>query len=886
MSTEVQPVEERLIEDEMKEAYLTYAMSVIVARALPDVRDGLKPVQRRVLVAMNELNLGPRSKTRKCGKIVGDVAGNYHPHGETAIYDTLVRMGQPFTLRSPLVDGQGNFGSLDGDPPAAMRYTEARLSAIGAEMLADLNQETVDFVSNYDNTRLEPCVLPARIPNLLANGASGIAVGMSTSIPPHNLRELCNALIALLENPDMTIRQIMDIMPGPDFPDGGIICGQQGIYEGYTTGRGGLVLRARTEFEEGRGGRRSIVITEPPYHMNRDALVAKIAEAVQAERVQDVQDIRNESDKSGTRIVIDLKREADEQVVLNQLFQSTPMQTTISIILIAIVNGRPETLNIKRAMQLYLDHREEVIRRRTEYLLRHAEDRAHVLEGLRIAIINIDEVVEIIRGSSEVAQARQRLMERFGLTERQVDAIISMQLRSLVGLERIKIEREYEGLQEKIKDYRDILARRERIVEMIRQDLEEIRDRYGDARRTEISSEVQILEREDLIAEEDVIVTVSAKGYVKRTKPDAFRAQGRGGKGVIGADLQDEDYVAQVFAASTHDYLMLFTNYGLVYWLKVYMIPEMSRTARGRALVNLIELQEGERITGLIPVSEFEEDYYLLMATAGGTVKKTPLDAFGKSRQGGIIALNLAEGDRLIGVRKTDGRQEVILGTAGGRAIRFHESDVRPMGRTAAGVRGIRLKGKDRVVDMGIVREGATLLTVCENGYGKRTEFCEFTPHRRGGQGVIAIRTTRRNGQVIAMREVTEQEELLLVTERGMTVRIPVASVSLIGRSTQGVKLITCEKGDRVSGVTPILVEENGEEEAPAAPPPPEPAEPVSEEPAAEPPAAAEPEPTDVVEEEPAAEVEAPEEEAAEEEAPAEEPPDDELAYPEDNPDE
>jgi len=886
MSTEVQPVEERLIEDEMKEAYLTYAMSVIVARALPDVRDGLKPVQRRVLVAMNELNLGPRSKTRKCGKIVGDVAGNYHPHGETAIYDTLVRMGQPFTLRSPLVDGQGNFGSLDGDPPAAMRYTEARLSAIGAEMLADLNQETVDFVSNYDNTRLEPCVLPARIPNLLANGASGIAVGMSTSIPPHNLRELCDALIALLENPDMTIRQIMDIMPGPDFPDGGIICGQQGIYEGYTTGRGGLVLRARTEFEEGRGGRRSIVITEPPYHMNRDALVAKIAEAVQAERVQDVQDIRNESDKSGTRIVIDLKREADEQVVLNQLFQSTPMQTTISIILIAIVNGRPETLNIKRAMQLYLDHREEVIRRRTEYLLRHAEDRAHVLEGLRIAIINIDEVVEIIRGSSEVAQARQRLMERFGLTERQVDAIISMQLRSLVGLERIKIEREYEGLQEKIKDYRDILARRERIVEMIRQDLEEIRDRYGDARRTEISSEVQILEREDLIAEEDVIVTVSAKGYVKRTKPDAFRAQGRGGKGVIGADLQDEDYVAQVFAASTHDYLMLFTNYGLVYWLKVYMIPEMSRTARGRALVNLIELQEGERITGLIPVSEFEEDYYLLMATAGGTVKKTPLDAFGKSRQGGIIALNLAEGDRLIGVRKTDGRQEVILGTAGGRAIRFHESDVRPMGRTAAGVRGIRLKGKDRVVDMGIVREGATLLTVCENGYGKRTEFCEFTPHRRGGQGVIAIRTTRRNGQVIAMREVTEQEELLLVTERGMTVRIPVASVSLIGRSTQGVKLITCEKGDRVSGVTPILVEENGEEEAPAAPPPPEPAEPVSEEPAAEPPAAAEPEPTDVVEEEPAAEAEAPEEEAAEEEAPADEAPDDELAYPEDNPDE
>lgn len=807
---------ERLIEEEMKEAYLTYAMSVIVARALPDVRDGLKPVQRRILVAMNELNLGPRSKTRKCGKIVGDVSGNYHPHGELAIYDTLVRMGQPFTTRYPLVDGQGNFGSLDGDPPAASRYTEARLSAVGAELLRDLNQDTVDFVSNYDNTREEPSVLPARIPNLLANGATGIAVGMSTSIPPHNLCELCDALIALMDKPDMTVREVMEIMPGPDFPDGGVICGREGVYEGYSTGRGTLTLRASTHFEEGRGGRRSIVVDEPPYHSNRDSLVEKIADVVQAGRIQDVQDIRNESDREGTRLVIDLKREADEQVVLNQLWQHTPLQCTISIILIAIVNGRPETLSITRMLQLYLDHREEVIRRRTAYLLGKAEDRAHVLEGLRIAIINIDEVIQIIRGSDEVQQARDRLSERFGLTDRQVDAIISMQLRSLVGLERIKIEQEYEELQGQIADYRDILANRERVLGMIREDLLEVKERYGDERRTRFGGPVEILDREDLIPEEDVVVTITAGGYVKRTPPDVFRAQGRGGKGVIGADLKEEDYVRDVFTASTHDYLMLFTNHGLVYWLKVYLIPEMRRTARGRALVNLIELEEGERITGVIPVKEFDKDYYLLMATAGGTVKKTQLDAFGKRGSGGIIAINLSEGDELIGVRKTAGEDEVTLGTARGKAIRFHESDVRPMGRTAGGVRGIKLKKGDRVVGMAIVREGASLLTVCENGYGKRTAFEEYTTQRRGGQGLIDIKTTRRNGPVIAVLEVAEEDELILVTEHGMTVRIAAGSISSIGRNTQGVKLVATESGDRLSAVTRIVPEaagEQGEEE-------------------------------------------------------------------------
>jgi DNA gyrase subunit A len=814
MPQEADTVEELLIEEEMKDAYLTFAMSVIISRALPDARDGLKPVQRRILVSMNELNLGPRSKTRKCGKIVGDVHGNYHPHGEQAIYDTLVRLAQPFTMRYPLVDSQGNFGSLDGDPPAAQRYTEARLSSIGMEALQDLNLDTVDFVDNYDNTRQEPAVLPGRFPCLLANGAAGIAVGMSTSIPPHNLTELCDALASVLDDPSITIRQIMDIMPGPDLPTGGIICGQQGIYEGYATGRGTTVLRARTRFEEGRGGRRRIVVTEVPYRMDRDSIVRKIADAVQAGRVQDVSDVRNESDKSGTRIVIELRREADQEVVLNQLFRRTPLHTTLSIILIAVVDGRPETLDIKRALQLYLDHRREVIKRRTAHLLERAEDRAHVLEGLKVAILNIDDVIKVIRSSNEVAEARSRLMEAYELTERQVDAIIGMQLRSLVGLERIKVEKEHEEVLGKIADYRGILADPARVSAIIRQDLEEMKRRYGDERRTEISGEVEILEREDLIPEEDVVVTVSYRGYVKRTSPDAFREQGRGGKGVIGADLQEDDFISDIFASSTHDYVMFFTDLGLVYWLKVFMIPEMGRTAKGRALVNLLDLHEEERITGMVPVSEFDEDYYLLMATAGGKVKKTALDAFGKRGSGGIIAMDLAEGDRLIGVRRTTGEQQIILGTRGGQAIRFDEGDVRPMGRTAAGVRGIKLRGKDEVVDMALVCEGSDLLTVCENGYGKRTAFEDYPLQGRGGLGVVDIKTTRRNGKVVAMREVAPEEQLLLISEQGMIVRIPADSVSLIGRNTQGVRLITVQKGDKVGGVLAVTPEDDEDVDA------------------------------------------------------------------------
>ncbi len=809
-------IDELLIEDEMREAYLTFAMSVIVSRALPDVRDGLKPVQRRILVAMNELNLGPRSKTRKCGKIVGDVHGNYHPHGETAIYDTLVRMAQPFSIRYPLIDSQGNFGSLDGDPPAAQRYTEARLSPVGMEMLRDLERDTVDLMDNYDGTRQEPVVLPSRFPNLLTNGSTGIAVGMSTSIPPHNLREVCDAAVAVLDDPEITVRELMKIMPGPDFPTGGTLCGQQGIYEGYVTGRGKTTLRARTEFEEVRSGCQAIVVTEPPYQANRDRLVERIAHAVQADHVQDVRDIRNESDSEGTRIVIELKRDADRDVVLNQLFQHTPLQGTVSIILIAIVDGRPETLSIKRMLELFLAHRVEVIRRRTAYLLKQAEDRAHVVQGLKIALIHIDEVIQIIRTSEEVAEARRRLTNKFDLTERQVDAIIGMRLRSLVGLERLKIEQEYEDLQTRIADYRDILARRDRVEAIIREDLAEIRDRYGDERRTTVSEEeVQILDRADLIPEHDVLVTISHRGYAKRLPPEAFRSQGRGGKGVIGADLREEDFVTDIFTSSSHDYIMFFTSLGLVHWLKVFLIPEMSRTARGRALVNLLDLQDEETITGMVPVAEFEQDSFLLMATEGGKVKKTRLDAFGKRGSGGIIAINLAEGDRLIGVRKTSGDDQVMLGTRGGRAIRFHEEDVRPMGRTAAGVRGIRLRGKDKVVDPALVREQAALLTVCQNGYGKRTEFAEYSLQKRGGLGLLDIKTTRRNGPVVAMREVTEDQELILVTQQGMTVRIPVDSISCIGRNTQGVRLINTSEGDRVSGVVTLEPEE-GEEDSEA----------------------------------------------------------------------
>jgi len=803
-----------LIEDEMRRAYLTFAMSVIVSRALPEVRDGLKPVQRRVLVAMNELNLGPRSKHRKCGKIVGDTHGNYHPHGDTAIYDTLVRMAQPFSFRCPVIDGQGNFGSLDGDPPAAMRYTAARLSEVGADMLEDLDLDTVDFTDNYEGTRKEPVVLPAKFPNLLVNGASGIAVGMATSIPPHNVREVCDALIKLIDDPDATIGELMAVLPGPDFPTGGLICGREGIAEGYATGRGTITVRGRTRVEETDKGRQRIVITEIPYHVNRETLVERIASAVGSGHVSDVADIRNESDRFGSRITIELKRGADPDVVLNQLFSHTPLQDTFSIMLIVIADGRPETFNIKQMLSSYVDHRVDVIQRRTAHLLGKAEARAHVLDGLRIALINLDEVIKIIRTSEETDEARQRLMEGFSLSEIQANAILAMRLQSLVGLERLKVERELEEQLEKIRDFRRILADRSLVLDIIREDLFEIKEKYGDERRTTIVGPAEDLVRADLIPEEDDVVTLSNSGYVKRIALDTFRAQGRGGKGVIGADLKEEDLVGLVFVASTHDYIMLFTNMGLVYWLRVFEIPEMSRTSKGRALVNILPLRTNEVITGMIPVKEFEEESYLLMATASGSVKKTSLGAFGKRGSGGIIAINLPKDDRLVGVRKTTGDEEVVLVTRGGKAIRFHESDVRPMGRTAAGVRGIRLAKGDNVVGMALVRKGDALLTVCEHGYGKRTSFDEYGTQRRGGRGVIDIRTTERNGSVVAGLEVSEENEVMVTSQGGMIVRIPGSSVRCIGRNTRGVRLVRLGEGDRVTAVAAVFAEGDDEKQS------------------------------------------------------------------------
>jgi len=802
-----------LIEDEMRESYLKYAMSVIVSRAVPDVRDGLKPVQRRILMAMHELGLGPRAKHRKCGKIVGDTHGNYHPHGDLAIYDALVRTGQDFSFRYPLVDGQGNFGSLDGDPPAAMRYTAARLSRVGAEMLEDLRLDTVEFVDNYEGTRQEPLTLPGRFPNLLANGTSGIAVGMATSIPPHNLRELCDALVKVIDEPEVSFSELLEILPGPDFPTGGIICGREGIIQGYATGRGTIAVRARTRVEQTDKGRERIVVTEIPYHMNRESLVARIAAAVESGAVQDVSDIRNESDKSGTRLSIELKRGADPELVSMQLFDRTPLQSTYSIMLVVIADGKPETCGVKELLSYYIAHREEVTRRRTAFLLARAEQRAHVLEGLRIALVNLDEVIKIIRASRQTDEARARLMEGFSLSETQANAILAMRLQSLVGLERLKIEQEYGELQEKIQDYRRILSDRARVLDIVREDLYELKEKYGDERRTDITGAVESVLPADLIAEEDVVVTLSRSGYVKRIPVAAFRSQGRGGKGVIGTDLKEEDLVGHAFVASTHDYIMLFTDRGLVYWLKVYEIPEMSRTSKGRALVNILSLGKGERITSLIPVQEFEREHFLLMATSTGTVKKTTLDAFGKRRVGGIIAIELPRGARLVGVRKTDGDGEVILATRAGKAIRFHESDVRPTGRTAAGVRGMRLAKGDAVVGMALVSEGGALLTVCEHGYGKRTAFEEYSVRHRGGQGLIDIRTTRRNGKVVAALEAHEEEEIMIMSRGGKVVRIPVDTISLVGRRTQGVRLVRLEKGDRVSAVARVLADEGPEEQ-------------------------------------------------------------------------
>ena len=816
-------VRELPIEDEMKTSYLTYAMSVIVSRALPDVRDGLKPSQRRVFVAMNDLNLGPRTKFRKCAKIAGDTSGNYHPHGEAVIYPTLVRMAQPFTLRYPLVDGQGNFGSIDGDPPAAMRYTEARLASPAMELLADLDLDTVDFVPNYDETRTEPTVLPGRFPNLLCNGSSGIAVGMATSIPPHNLNEVADAMIRLIDEPETTVDELLEIVKGPDFPTGGIICGRSGIRAGYRTGRGHLTVRARAEVEENRGGRQAIVITEIPFQLTKSGIIEKIAELVKEDKLDGISDLRDESDKQGIRVVIELKKGEEPDVVLNQLYERTPLQETFSIIMIALVEGRPRTLDLKELIHHTIQHRIEVIRRRTRHLMKLAEERAHIVEGLKIALANIDAIVRTIKASKSTAEARVALMAQFTLSELQAKAILEMQLSRLTGLERDKLEEEYRELIERIAYYRTLLENPAMVLGLIKQDLEDLKKKHGDPRRTEIrDQEVEAFTDEQLIPEAEMAVTITHEGYIKRLGLDNYRRQRRGGVGVTAADAKEGDFTERLLVASTHDTLLFFTSLGRAYWKKVWELPELARTARGRALVNLLNLEAGEKVASIMAVREFD-GRFILMVTEQGTVKKTALEEYSRPRASGIIAIRIDAGDRLVAAVLTSGKDDVVLATRNGRAQRFGEAEARAMGRAAHGVRGIRLKDKDAVVGVCLAEPGATVLTVCEKGYGKRTDFEEYRAKHRGGQGVTNILTTERNGPVVSVMNVKDGDEVMLMTANGMVVRSPVDQVRSAGRATQGVRLMTLREDDRIVAVARIAPEDqepaDAEPEVPPQPP-------------------------------------------------------------------
>ncbi len=797
------------IEQEMSASFMDYAMSVIIARALPDVRDGLKPVQRRILTTLNDLGLAHNRPFRKCAKIAGDVSGNYHPHGEAVVYPALARMAQDFSLRGLLVDGQGNFGSVDGDPPAAMRYTEARMTLLAESMLADIEKDTVDFIPNYDNTRTEPSVLPARVPNLLLNGSTGIAVGMATNIPPHNLGELCDALVYVLEKEDATIGEILERMPGPDFPTAGVIYGRSGIRNYYETGRGSLQLRAKAIVEvNGRTNRQSIVVTEIPYALNKARLIEKIADLVRGQKIKDISDIRDESDRNGMRIVIDLKRDAVGGAVLNQLYKHTQMQTTFGVILLALVNNQPRVMGVKEMLSHFLRYRREVILRRSRFELKKAESRAHILEGYRIALDNIEEVIALIRGSETPEEARAGLMRNFELTQPQAQAILEMRLQRLTGLERDKIEAEYKELQKTIAHLREVLVDEKLQTSIIKEELLEVREKFADERRTEIVDETSEISIEDMIVEEDMAVTISNSGYIKRNAISLYRSQRRGGKGVMGMGTKQEDFVEQLFIASTHDYMMFFTSRGRCHWLKVHEIPQGGRAARGKAIVNVLQLAAGEFVSAVMPVRKFEPDRYILMATKQGVLKKTQLTAFSHPRMGGIIALNLDDGDELIGVGQTDGSLNVFLGTRDGKAIRFPEEKVRAMGRSARGVRGIDLAKDDYVIGMEVVSPGDIILTATEFGYGKRSRVDDYRLTNRGGKGVINIKVTDKNGPVVGIRRVTEDDEFMLITTGGQLIRSRVQDVSIIGRATQGVRLIGVKEGDRVAALARI--EENG----------------------------------------------------------------------------
>jgi len=788
------------IEDEMKRSYLDYAMSVIIGRALPDVRDGLKPVHRRILFAMRELKNDWNKPNKKSARIVGDVIGKYHPHGDTAVYDTIVRMAQDFSLRYPLVDGQGNFGSVDGDAAAAMRYTEVRLTRVAHEMLEDLDKETVNFVPNYDETLTEPSVLPAKIPNLLINGSSGIAVGMATNIPPHNLGEVVDATIALIDNPDISCKKLMTHLPGPDFPTSGIIHGSRGIADAYETGRGIIKLRARAMVERNsRTGRESIVVTQLPYQVNKARLVEKISDLVKEKRIEGIQFIRDESDREGMRMVIALKRDEVAGVILNQLYAFTQMEATFGIILLAIVDQQPRVLTIKELLNYFVEHRKEVIARRTQFELDKAEARAHILEGLKVALDHLDEVIRVIRSSKTPAEAKVHLVSQFELTDVQAQAILDMRLQRLTGLERDKIQEEYKTTIQAIAKYREILASERLVLGIVKEELTAIREQYGDPRRTEIVETVEDISIEDMIVEEDMVVTISHAGYIKRNPITLYDSQRRGGKGKTGMAMREEDFVDRLFVASTHDTFLFFTNLGRVYWRKVHELPQAGRLARGKAIVNLLALGEGEKLATVLPVRSFEPGQTVIFVTKSGLVKKTDIMAYSRPRTGGIIAVNLVPEDELVAARITDGTQNVFLGSKHGKSIRFHESNVRPTGRASQGVRGVRLEGGDHIVGMEVLTDGGTLMTVAENGYGKRTSIDQYPVQNRGGKGVITIKTTERNGMVIAVLLVTNDDDLMLMTDRGKIIRMPVKDISVIGRNTQGVRLIAMEPGERVA---------------------------------------------------------------------------------------
>ncbi|WP_340818519.1 DNA gyrase subunit A [Methanolobus sp. WCC4] len=797
-----------LIEDEMKNSFMDYAMSVIVSRALPDAKDGLKPVHRRILYAMKEGGITYDKAYKKSARVVGDVLGKYHPHGDTAVYDSLVRMVQDFSLRYPFIDGQGNFGSIDGDSAAAMRYTEVRMDRICDEMLLDIDKDTIAMRPNYDGSLEEPVVLPAKLPNLLINGSTGIAVGMATNMAPHNLTEVIDATRMLIDNPDVTIPELMTAIKGPDFPTGGVILGKQGIRSAYETGRGRVKIRAVAEIEEMKKDKYRIIVTELPYQVNKSKLIEDIAALVREKKITGVSDLRDESDREGIRVVVELTRGTNANVVLNQLYKHTQMQTTFGIINLALVDDVPRELNLKEILRIYLEHRIDVIQRRTQFLLKKAEDRAHILKGLKIALDHLDEVISLIRSSKTVEDAREGLISKFGLDEIQAKAILDMRLQKLTGLERQKIDDEFDELLKQIAEYKSIIESDEKKYGIIRDELSDLRESFGDERRTAIKSSVEELETEDLIPEEDMVVTITNSGYIKRLPVDTYSKQHRGGKGVIGMDTKEEDFVVDIFVASTHNYIMFFTNMGRVHWRKVYEIPEGSRQARGKAIVNLLELGEDELVTAMIPVSEFKEDQYLFMATSTGTIKKTQLSDFSNPRRKGIIAINLVEDDELVNVALTDGSRDMVMVSRHGKAIRFNEEEVRVMGRSAKGVRGMNLEEGDLVVSLDVVDETASLLTVTENGFGKRTEFTEYRSMHRGGRGVITIVTSLRNGPVINVKAVHEDDDVMLTSSEGIIIRIPVKDVRIQGRNTQGVKIMDVRASDKVVGVARIKAEE------------------------------------------------------------------------------